>query len=571
MNESSTDLSRRAATIIVAAAAALFFAVLFSCAGFGMPSRERMIAVYGAERFADSDIAWMTSGWKKLEASEGSSREILNAGGLYDTAVLSPREIDRIRALRRMALYTTEPDEMHVPLALGRMKPKQLDFNPHFFQYGGFFFYGCAVFVALAGVVGFVPLSGGLDSFIRDPALMAHFYLAAKMWTLLWCALLPLFVYRLARLGLSRKRALVAVALALSAPGLYIFGPVLKQVAMAASLSIASIWLACRLLRRARLRDVVAAGAAAGLAGATFPTQLVVLSAFGWVLVERALHDRCVPWKELLVGCAAAGISFIATNPYWIFDFRTVMNDAAVAMAWYKPDVNTATVARVLFEVLPAATGWPLAILGVLAIVAAIRNSLARSIAAPALAILLYYGWRITGVPDLGPFWSRQFLAIGPLCAVLIMLAWARAGIVPSFAGAAVAIALALPTAVLSVANFHRDATTESTRFVAGRWIDANIPAGETIYVTQQPGPFSTPFFNLNAHPVKPAAAPDSMPMGAIAVSVAMPNDYGNDTFFAAMKLEKEFSSERYFLGMGPFPEAIGFANGPVRVWRRVR
>ena len=338
---------------------------------------------------------------------------------------------------------------------------------------------------------------------------------------------------------------------------------------MAGSISVMATWLGCRLIRRAGLFDYAAAGAAVGLAGAIFPTQLILMGGFCWVVLELILRDRTMAWKKCIAACVVAGAVFVLCNPYWILDYRTVMSDAKHAMAWYRPDVNIATVSRVLFEVFPAATGWPLAACGSIALLALLRNSSARCIAVYSLAPLLYYGWRITGVPDLGPFWSRQFLMIGPLWAVLFMMALKPVRFSATVSLAAICIILALPYSVLAVANFRKDATTDSTRFVAGRWIDANVPEGDTVYITQQPGPFSTPFFNLNRHPVRPAASPDSMPVGALVISVAEPNIYGNERFFEAMTLEKEFPSERMFLGFGPYPEAIGFANGPVRIWRR--
>jgi hypothetical protein len=570
---SSDDLGRRRAALCVALVGVFFFATFATCVRFGLPSRERIAAVTGAGAFTDTDIERMEEAQKALAASEGSTRDLLNLGGLYDTSTMSAREIDSLRAIRRMALYTTEPDEMHVPLALSRMKPRRLDFNPHFFQYGGLFFYGAGVFIALGGLLGFFPLSGGLGVFLRDPDAMAALYTAGRLWSVTWAALVPVVAYRLSRLGLPRRRAIVVAVLAALSPGVFAFAPVLKQISSASTAGLVAAWLGARVAARGERRDWIRAGAAVGVAGALFPTHLVL----GLGIVVAALFAPGTVYaraRGVATAAVTAAAVFVACNPYWLVDFRTVYSDAVVAMQWYKPNVAVDTVLAVLVDVLPAATGPGVALgaLFILPSACAIRSPALRVLLAYSLIDLVYYGWRITGVDDLGPIWCRQFALIGPIWTVIVAsILAARRTSRASTLGLALCVLLVIPSIpfdALIVRNFHRDASTASTRFAAGRWIERHVPSGGRIVVTQVPGPFSMPYFPLRNHEIVVTGDAGTLRDGDHVLLAGTANGYGMEAFFDSLTPVAEFSSERRVLGI-EFPEAFGFANGPVRIWRK--
>lgn len=571
-------MTRRASTAYVAVLCAAYAGILLSCLGFGLPSRDRLEAVHGSSAFSDTTLARMTSAWSAIAGSDSALRQALDQDSLY-SAPRVDTELETMRALRRMALYTTEPDEMHIPMALGRMRPRALDFNPRFFQYGGLLFYGAAVPIAAGGLAGLFPLSGGLDAMLRDPDAMGRLYACGRLWVVLWTALMPWFTYRLARLFLPRGIALWAAVLAAATPGFLAWGPVLKQIAVASSAGVLGILASARAARSSRDRDWLVAGAAVGLAGAAFVTHFVLGAGLAAAWMAR-WHEGAGPAiRRAAVAVAAAGCVFLAWNPYWLLDAASVVADARAAMDWYRPDVRIATVTAVA-AVIPSATGLVLAIFGpVAALVAAIArgrigNAAARRldparlvVAAASLALPLYYGWRMTGVADLGPIWCRQFVVLGPLWTVLLLDVAFRLGGRRVVAAAGIAVALSVwPADIAIVRNFHEDAGTASTRFEAGRWIARNVPAGSVVHVNQVVGPFSTPFFPLANYAVRTTGTADAIAPGEWLVVAGTANLRGNEALLEGLELVAEFPSVQ--VAFAP-RETFGFANGPVRIWRR--
>jgi len=57
------------------------------------------------------------------------------------------------RIVRRFLLYTHHPDEQLTIMAIARMSPHKLDFNPHFFQYGATFLYPVAGLFKIASLI----------------------------------------------------------------------------------------------------------------------------------------------------------------------------------------------------------------------------------------------------------------------------------------------------------------------------------------------------------------------------------------------------------------------------------
>lgn len=572
-------MSRRASTAYVAVLCAAYAGILLSCLGFGLPSRERLVAVHGASSFSDTMLSRMTSAWSAIAGSDSSLRQALNQDSLY----VAPRvdtQLETMRALRRMALYTTEPDEMHIPMALGRMRPRAFDFNPRFFQYGGLLFYGAAIPIAAGGLAGLFPLSGGLDAMLRDPDAMGRLYVCGRLWVVLWTALMPWFTYRLARLFLPRGTSFLAAVLAAATPGFLAWGPVLKQIAVASSAGVLGVLASARAARSSRDRDWLVAGAAVGLAGAAFVTHFVLGAGLAAAWLARWREGSGPSLRRAVLAVAAAVCVFLAWNPYWILDPASVLADARAAMDWYRPDLRIATVTAVA-AVIPSATGHVLALFGpVVALVAAmvggrIGNEAgarhldpARLVVATAsLALPLYYGWRMTGVADLGPIWCRQFVVLGPLWSVLLLDAAHGFGGRRAVAAAGIAVALSvLPSDIAIVRNFQKDTGFASTRFEAGRWIARNVPAGSVVHVNQVVGPFSTPFFPIENYAVRTTGSSDAIAPGEWLVVVGTANLRGNESLLEGLELVAEFPSVRI-----PFAprETFGFANGPVRIWRR--
>lgn len=62
----------------------------------------------------------------------------------------------------RFKLYTVEVGEVYNLVALARIKPMQLQFDPHFYLYGGAFLYPLGLYYAVLSKLGVLSI-GSLD------------------------------------------------------------------------------------------------------------------------------------------------------------------------------------------------------------------------------------------------------------------------------------------------------------------------------------------------------------------------------------------------------------------------
>ncbi|GIV01075.1 MAG: hypothetical protein KatS3mg014_2690 [Actinomycetota bacterium] len=497
------ELPREKASLAVLGMTLLLAYLIVPALAAGLPSRDRLLAVLGAPRPTEEEISEMEKGWQQIAASEEPSKVIVGTNALSSN---EPPQKDYFRILRRMCLYTTEPDEMQTLLALGRMRPLSFDFDPHLYQYGGFMIYGCGFAVGIGGLLGLVPLRGGLARLLEDPSYVASTYIFARMWPLFFSLLLPVGAYRLARQMTDRRAALLVAFASLWMPGFVHHAPVLKPQSMATTLGLFALASSLRAHRRPSARTHLRAGALHGLLVGTMFTHGVLYLAHLAGMFPLARREPKTAFRLAVLSAAAAAGVFVLTNPYWILSFRGMLEDMRLTSRWYPPNPTLPRLVTLMTSTIPIGLGgfvWTAALAGIpLAVWKGKAEE--RTLAFAFLVLLGFYAYRTSGT-NLSGVWGRNFFLLGPLGISLLVSSirtWrffsSRTGIL-ALLGAF--LVLAAPRTILAAANLHAEATTESTRFLAGEWIERHSPSGTRIYTASgSPAPYAAPFVAMQRY-----------------------------------------------------------------------
>ncbi|MCM8765077.1 MAG: hypothetical protein NC830_06950, partial [Candidatus Omnitrophica bacterium] len=166
---------------------AIFFLVIAWCGLFfhirgikwGVPDRERISLVFGDVKTVQDLVEPMLS--THLEIQEMQIYYGAPYSRAYDTSRSIPVIINGekknvpleiINSMRSYLLRSYGADEQAVIASLSKMNPSKLDFNPHFFEYGGTYLYPLASFLKLCALFGLVKLEKDMRLYFFQPEEM---------------------------------------------------------------------------------------------------------------------------------------------------------------------------------------------------------------------------------------------------------------------------------------------------------------------------------------------------------------------------------------------------------------
>lgn len=457
---------------------------------------------------------WRTEQYQYTQALEARRQRLagadtdLNPIEARDRLIdLTATSDDRAEILRRFRLYSRQPDEMITFMALQRMRPRELDFDPRLFQYGGAWVYLVGAAVAFSSALGLTHLVPDAGFYLLHPAQFARFYAVARLVTLVFAAGMLLATWRLAdRLterpdGPPARRSsgwLAALILAL-AP-VFIVGaldakPHVPSACLVMLATTAALNYCCSGRRSAAVAMGLAAGGASGL------VLTGVMTAVLWPMVvglrRAALRRTAI---DLLIAAALAATVYAATNPYVLINLLTrpevLASNLSNSLAMYSVGRfprGLLRVGQLLLEGLGPAT---LALGGIgLVWTARIACGRAALAASPALALLLLCA-------SIGADKPAEFARFLVVPAALFSVGGAfvldrlmrRA---PVAGLAALGITLGTCGAPRYLESFVREVLGNASRDQAAAWLARHLEPDEPVGVVQAPAPFSLPPLDL--------------------------------------------------------------------------
>lgn len=458
------------------------------------------------------------------------------------------------RTYRRYFLYSHHPDEMLTLMSLAQMRPSKLDLNPHLFQYGGLFVYPIGGILFVANKLGAIRLSPRMEDSLQEPGSFARLYVAGRLYGLILGILTALLIFQFARQFADDVSATTGSLLYLSAPGVLVLGHEMKPHAGAALFVLLTMVSLFQVLADRNRRWLWIAAVACGSAMAMVPTNAVFLLSL--VAGCGCLRNLTLPRRLALAAkCLLTAVCvYLAFNPYVLIDFKTFIEEARHGSQWHTHGFRLTHWAGLAWSALVPAAGFPLLGFGIVGAFVAGRiyqpwTLLVLATLGIASLLLTYQ----LGKASTDPQSARFFVGFAPVLAVLAGIglhsiprpAWRMAATILVLIWSGL-----ISTPILS--SFLRDTGSESSLLAAGRWINANIPAGSRIDAPPSPAPFKLPPFAFARFQL---------------VGTNQPNpDYrirvGQSSFDPSYRL---------VFGSTPTPgiRGMSFANPPVFVYRR--
>jgi hypothetical protein len=501
--------------MVMVVAACVFFTGL----KWGLPSRDVDSFLFGDHRAWSGTEIQRLAGERRDDPSLGANVPQHLLAGRDQVIALNETDEQRAQIIRRYRLYSYQPDENTLLMALARMKPGKGDLDPKFYQYGGLFVYPVGIALKLAAMCHWTDLRGDVAWYIDHPEAFGRFYVVARATAALWGLAGVWAVFWIARrLGGSDWAA--------GAAGLgYAFLPVVVNGAHEAKphlpgavLMLCAIIAACRYVETSARKYLIATGA---LCGAAF--AMVLSALWGFAVIPAMVLMSRQSWRRRIGVCLSAGALGIAvyfcTNPYVAINLvgnrELLRSNLTNSTDMYRAGGWRSGVPNAVMLIGEGATPG-MAVAGVAAVVGgmvlAVRRRRVGSeppggrfvlgvlLAVVAAPVLAQYLSLAAGKPaEYGRFATFLDIAL-VIAAVSAIAAWARHAFVSS-----AIISLLLAATMLRgldyLYGFIADSGKVRSRIEAAQWIDAtNMLDGRvtTMYaVWAEPAPYVMPPVNL--------------------------------------------------------------------------
>jgi hypothetical protein len=439
--------------------------------------------------------------------------------GRDQALVLNETDEQRAQIVRRYRLYSYQPDENTLLMALARMKPGKGDFDPKFYQYGGLFVYPVGIALKLAAMCRWIDLRGDVAWYIDHPDAFGRFYVVARATAALWGVVGVWAVFWIARrLGGSDWAA--------GAAGLgYAFLPVVVNGAHEAKphlpgavLMLCAVIAACRYVETSARRYAVATGVLCGAA-----LGMVLSGLWGFMVIPAMALMTRQSWRQRIRFCLTAGalgvVVYFCTNPYVAMNLvrnrELLRSNLTNSTDMYRVGGWRSGVPNAVMLIGEGATPG-MAVAGAVAAVGGMalavrrrrlgseppggRFALGVLLAAVGAPVLVQYLSLAAGKPgEYGRFVTFVDIAL-VIAAVSAIAAWAR----HAFFSSAI-ISLLLAATMLRgldyLYGFIADSRKVTSRIEAAQWIEAantvDGRASTTYAVWAEPAPYVMPPVNL--------------------------------------------------------------------------
>jgi hypothetical protein len=482
-----------------------------------LPSRARLLRVLPEETDNASFRKYLDESWQSLYAGLGPE-PLLNPNifttGFSNVTVVPPGwkipPAQLINSARSFYLRTGHEDEAPILVALSRIKPGRLEFNPRIYTYGGAYMYFLGAWIAALMAVTSFSWHLSLPFYLSHLDQLAHVYLFGRFLTTFAFVVGDVFVCFLGRRFWNTETGLWAALFFATSPGIVLGAHVMKPHLLGTVFILATFYYCARVLRDGDDRSWLYAGTMAGLAAGSAPylglcTALLPITLCLQIVYRGKAPRACL--TNLLLGSVACIAVFFLTNPFFIYEPGTSWK--ALFVIGQASARNASYMWKFPIYGIPRGCGI-LTALWILRGLISRRNfqEPVRMLATAGFLFYLLNSWILQSADSL--IGTRNFPAffLGFLLAGLSIADWLQAtpsawkrSLIRTAAGISVAYAALLSS--LIDYNLHVDSTELSTRFVAGDWIGRNIPAGSELGFLRLFQPSNAPYFQWNHYRLK--------------------------------------------------------------------
>jgi hypothetical protein len=399
----------------------------------------------------------------------------------------------------RYKLYSIEADEIVSIMALARIKPAQAQLDPAFYLYGGAYLYPLGAWYFALSKVGLVHV-GSFEQMLARPQEMDRVWLAGRLFVL-GAFVISAFLLFVAMNAVSPMAvSMAALAIYLFCPASIMFSAVIKPHWYALLWVNAALLIVVCAVRQKRLPLIweILLGACIGLAVGSVIT-MSFLAVGIWTVMAWLAARRAIKPLVLLRVPLVALFFFVASNPFYVLNWRAVLAERAAAAGWFEPSTSVNALVTFIYNSLFSGFGIAFTLLAIsLALWYLVRGpNMSRFVALLVLTPILLVAYLTAYMAD----WNLNFRYVGYFMPVALVAfgVWRVRASVLVFC----AILTAAQAAPLKVAYLDENSPTWSTRLSAAAWMNANIPKTDSICLPHSTMvPFDAPPFDFTKYRV---------------------------------------------------------------------
>ena len=546
---------------------------------WGLPSQERINLVFPVHR-ENGALFKLLKGESRKSPTETpfSPTQYGMSGhkGLEFPPDRFPQSEPMQALLRSYLLATSQEREYSVVAAVSRMEVRQVNFNPHFFQYGGCFIYTVGLTLKVASLFGWVNLTPDLSYYFTHPEAMAKIYLAGRLVVVLSVMVSAFLLYLLGKMMYGRETGLFASLLFVISPGVVASTHIMKPHLFGVCFVLLFLIFTLKIKESGACSSYILAGLFLGLAAGSavylaiffihlLTCHLLRFSGRGIREYFRSLRD-----SSFLLALCSVLLAFLITNPYYLLSWKEVLYERSYDLKLFSFALSSENLSNFAFSFFYTVHGIPLTLL----VFVGLFYALARGREYWFLPLLpIFYFLIASAVIGKGtPPNFRFALALIPFSALLAGLAayrlWSLRKRWIHFILIGV-MAFTLSHALLYSFNFQQDTSSGSTFIRSGEWINQNIPRGSSIGLLHLFTPATTPPFDFRRYRIT-VYTPRDLSSGKRYLSQYFISDSRIDDFLVPHYQLIESFRPVIPISTMRFKDHFAGANRPVFVYKRM-
>ena len=311
----------------------IFFIFIFLYISYGLnwglPSNERSLNLFG-----DRDNLLKQS--ESLARTYNLEKKITNNKIYIDNYLKyqtdQTYEVSTSLALSRFLVVPYAGDDAFLLKALKNMDPKNLDFDPNYYMYGGGFIYTSAAILKFLEIISIVKLKNDILFYLTNPEEMGKIYLYLRYIVVFSFLLGLVMFFKFTKSITDTKHAYLSVFILIINPEVIASTHAVEPHAFVFPLFIIAIIFAKKYFDNLNNISLIIYAFFTGLSIGTQATSIYLILPFFYIqyVNYRKLLDLKKIFKNFLKFSSISLLSFLILNPYYILNFYGMVGDLLV-------------------------------------------------------------------------------------------------------------------------------------------------------------------------------------------------------------------------------------------------
>jgi len=394
-----------------------------------------------------------------------------------------------INSCRSYLIRSSGADEQRGIIALSKMTPSKLDFNPRFYEYGGVYLYPMGAFFYLLSKLKILVLTSDMSFYFLHPEEMGKIYMYGRIFGATGAFISIIVFFWICKELFQDKRLIYLLTFFYgTSAGFVMWSHYLKPFSYGLLWFLSAIYF---LIRFYKAKDTKWLYTASIFSGLSFGTLLTYGYIYWAVVIFILFFNKDIKWKIknlIFTFIIFLGV-FLITNPYVFLSHKEFLQEIVYLRTYWHKEVSIKSILIFLFNTLRYGMGtllWITVIIGFLLGFVYKSEKLNWMFLIIILPAFLYFAFTT-------PEWVHYSIFLYPflILSAGFFFSRIRLKIVEP-----ILIIVALYT-ILYACSYVNLLGRENIRIEAGRWINENIPSDKTIGLLEAPSPWRTPPFRF--------------------------------------------------------------------------